>query len=217
MKLLFAATLVAAYPLFCQDSDLCPSAEDRHAQFRADNTSHLVPGIPGRMSMPPISTEGNMRAEDCLLKRGTLSSPKPSGPVSFYQLRHKIPEKAKKEFTIGAQLVALGDSGGAEAHFRKAIALDPGYMEAHNNLATRLMVSKRFNEGLLELRIAEALDPASCPVHSNLAFAHLKMGNLKEAEREAKLAIALDPTAQNPRNIALQVKRLQETKTIIRN
>ncbi len=217
MKVFIAATLVAAYPLFCQDSGLCTSAEDRQAQFRADNSSHLVPGIPGRVTMPPIATEGKMSAEDCLFKRSSTSSPKPAGPVSFYQLRHKIPKKAKKEFTIGAKLVALGDSDGAEAHFRKAIALDPGYMEAHNNLATRLMVAKRFNEGLLELRIAEALDPASCPVHSNLAFAYLKMGNLKEAEKEAKLAIALDPTAQNPRNIALQAQRLQETRTVSKN
>ncbi len=210
MKFFIVATLVATYPLFCQDSDLCNSAEERHPQFRADNSSHLVPGrgLIGDRKMP----------EDCIQRRiVSASSPKPAGPVSLYQLRHKVPKKAKKEFTIGAQLIALGDADGAEAHFRKAIALDPGYMEAHNNLATRLMVAKRFNEGLMELWIAAALDPAASPVHSNLAFAFLKIGRFKDAEREAKLAIALDPTAPNPRNIALELKRLRQNKTISQN
>ena len=76
------------------------------------------------------------------------------------------------------------------------------------------MSAKRFNEGLVVLRIAEALDPAASPVHSNLGFAHLQMGNFTEAEKEAKLAIALDPTARNPRTIALHLQRLQESKTI---
>ncbi len=215
MKLLFAATLVAAYPLFCQDSDLCTSAEERHGQFRADNSSHLITGVPGWTSAPTIRTERQMPAENCLKR--SASSPKPAGPVSYYQLRHKIPKKAKKEFTIGARLVAQGDSDDAEAHYRKAITLDPSYMEAHNNLATRLMVTQRFEEGLAELRIAERLDPAAGPVHSNLAFAHLKMGNFKEAEKEVKLAIALDPTAPNPRKIALQLQGLRQNKTVSRN
>ena len=216
MKLFLAATLVAAYPVFCQDSDLCISAEERHSQFRADSSAYLVPGVPGRTSMPhPIATERRAQAtEDCLLKRTSSSSAKPAGPVSYYQLRHKIPKKAKKEFTIGARLVLLGESNEAELHFRKAIALDPSYMEAHNNLATRLMATQRFEEGLAELRIAERLDPAAGPVHSNLAFAHLKMGNFKEAEKEVKLAIALDPTAPNPRKIALQLQGLRQNKTV---
>ena len=219
MKLLIAATLVAAYPLFCQDSDLCTSAEERHGQFRADNSPHLITGVPGWTSMPQtIATEHRAQAaEDCLLKRTSSSSPKPGGAVSYYQLRHKIPKKAMKEFTIGAQLILKGESDEAELHFRKAIALDPGYMEAHNNLATRLMVSQRFEEGLAELRIAEGLDPAAGPVHSNLAFALLKMGNFKEAEKEAKLAIALDPTAPNPRKIALQLQGLRQNKAVSSN
>jgi hypothetical protein len=55
--------------------------------------------------------------------------------VSAARLRHKPPRKAISAFSRGMKLGAAGEYRGAASEFEKTIALDPGFSEAHGNLA----------------------------------------------------------------------------------
>jgi tetratricopeptide (TPR) repeat protein len=53
------------------------------------------------------------------------------------------------------------DLEGSEKEFRRAIELNPNSAVAHQALAYRLMVVKRFDESFAELKLAEEIDPLS--------------------------------------------------------
>lgn len=61
------------------------------------------------------------------------------------------------------------DWDGAEAAFRRAIALDPSYATAHHWQAILLMVRGRADESLVAIRRAEQLDPLSDSIAADLA------------------------------------------------
>ena len=191
MRTTITASLFAALPLFCQYESPCISAEERHAQLRADYSRAItLPKGPGadRSSRPS--------AEDCLASAQKLAAdPKPGGPISFYALTHKIPAKARKEFQKCVAASVAGDHDTAELHYRNAIRIDPGYLEAHNNLGARMMVRRQWKESIEELEIARNLDPSSSPVHSNLGVVYLEILDFVKAEREGLLASTLDPLA----------------------
>ena len=54
---------------------------------------------------------------------------------SFQQALKLDPRRADAENGLGAALGKLGDQQGSQAAFRRAIEIDPGYAEAHYNLA----------------------------------------------------------------------------------
>ena len=191
MRTTIAATLLAAMPLFSQYENPRISSEERHAQLRADYSRPMtIPQDPGstRSSRPS--------AEDCLASaQRTAGDPKPGGPVSYYKLTHKIPTKARKEFQKGVAASLAGDHDTAEVHYRNAIRIDPGYLEAHNNLGARVMIRGQWKEAMEELEIANRLDPSSSSVHANLGVVYLELGDFKKAEGVGRLASTLDPEA----------------------
>lgn len=193
MRTTIAATFLAVLPLFAQYENLCISAEERHAQFRADNSGRSLPhGSASTGSSRPS-------AKECLASaQPVFAEPKPGGPVSFYKLTHKIPAKARTEFRKGVLASLAGDDNPAEEHYRKAIKIDPGYLEARNNLGARLMVQTKWMEAIEQFESARQLDPTSSSVHSNLGVAYLHLRDFAKAEKEGRLASTLDPTAGKP-------------------
>jgi Flp pilus assembly protein TadD len=95
----------------------------------------------------------------------------------------------------GQQLVEKGDDAGAAEHLRKALEIDPDFMEAHNNLGCRYMALGDLQNAVAEFHKAIALDAESALAHSNLAVALLQLHQAPEAETESRLALKLDPTA----------------------
>ena len=194
MRTKIAAMLLAAMPLFSQFENPCISAEDRHAQFRADNSRPF--SFPQGPS--PTGTK-TPTAEECLASaQRTKPEPKPGGAISFYNLTHKIPAKARKEFEKGVTSGIAGDYDSAVIHYRNAIKFDPGYLAAHNNLGARLMVNRKWKEAIEEFELARHLDPRSSPVHSNLGVLYLELHDYEKAELEGLLASTLDPTSGKP-------------------
>jgi len=101
------------------------------------------------------------------LPAGRQSRPA-SGFTTPYSLSHKVPAKAQSEYVKAEKASRKKDLPKAQAHLRKAIAIDPGFVEAHNNLAVRLVESGAMQDALPILQRASEIDPNNPTVKANL-------------------------------------------------
>jgi tetratricopeptide (TPR) repeat protein len=85
------------------------------------------------------------------------------------------------------------DVTGAEAEFRRAIALDPHYVVAHHWYATFLMSTGRYEESMKEFEAAQKLDPASAPILADKALLLINQGRYDEAEAQLKAIESSQP------------------------
>jgi serine/threonine-protein kinase len=80
-----------------------------------------------------------------------------------------------------AKLVYDWDWTGAEQAFRRAIALEPSSSDAHWWLGHLMVMRRRFDEGIVELKRAQQLDPLSSWTLSSLAWHLIYADRLGEA------------------------------------
>jgi tetratricopeptide (TPR) repeat protein len=114
-----------------------------------------------------------------------------SGLISAARLRHKVPSNARKEFEKGMVAAHKNDSAAAIGHLAKATELDPGYMEAHNNLGIQHLKAQANETALEYFQKATGLDPGAPEPHSNLALTLIRMARYSEAETAARKAVRL--------------------------
>ncbi|MEX2125683.1 MAG: tetratricopeptide repeat protein [Woeseia sp.] len=104
------------------------------------------------------------------------------------------PDNAAAEATLGyAALYYDWDLEQAEARFRRAIELDPGYSKAHQWYANLLTAAGRFDEAEQEMRRAQQLDPLSLIASAALGWVRYHAGRHEEALDQLGLTLALDP------------------------
>ncbi|MGD1148655.1 MAG: protein kinase [Thermoanaerobaculaceae bacterium] len=84
------------------------------------------------------------------------------------------------------------DWKGAEAEFRRALALSPSSADIHDHLGWLCSAQGRFDESLALVRRAQELDPIAH--RSDVANELMRAGRTREALAEAERALALDPT-----------------------
>ncbi|MGQ0540552.1 MAG: tetratricopeptide repeat protein, partial [Blastocatellia bacterium] len=86
------------------------------------------------------------------------------------------------------------DRIGSEREYRRAIELNPNYATAYQWLGLDfLMLTKRFDEGVRELRRAGEIDPLSRVIGSDTAYALGYAGRFDEAIGQARKTLELDP------------------------
>ncbi|MDQ3881513.1 MAG: protein kinase, partial [Chloroflexota bacterium] len=85
------------------------------------------------------------------------------------------------------------DWAGAEAAFRRAIALNPNYATAHHWYAEYLSIVGRHQEALAEFERARALDPLSRIISADRGLALARAGRYDDAIRELRATLELDP------------------------
>ncbi|HVP14431.1 MAG TPA: tetratricopeptide repeat protein, partial [Terriglobales bacterium] len=108
------------------------------------------------------------------------------------------PELALRE---GEVAVDQGDRAAAEAYFRRALALKPGYVEALDRLGVLLALRGRPSEAVTELRLASEWTPRDPQVHMHLALALLRLGGHDaEAASHLRAALRLEPGSVEPCN-----------------
>jgi hypothetical protein len=123
------------------------------------------------------------------------------GVISIARLRHKVVPKAEKAYREAQRKLDSGDAVGSFEQLRKAISIDPDYMEAHNNLGCRLLAMNKLPEALSEFQRAFELDPDAANVQANLAVVLCTIGRKEEAEKFARRAIQLDPVSTKIRYV----------------
>ena len=81
----------------------------------------------------------------------------------------------------------------AEAAYRRALQLNPGYASAHQWYAWHLLLMGRTGEGLTELRSAAALDPVSPIIGADLADALCIARQPEASIRQSTKTLEIDP------------------------
>lgn len=95
---------------------------------------------------------------------------------------------------LGVVRLDLKQPKEAQAEFAKAIALDPGYAEAHHNLGLAHAEQRRFDEAVGAYRKALSFPTYSTPdvAYHNLGNAYLGLNRLPEAEDAYRAALRLE-------------------------
>ncbi|OJX08746.1 MAG: hypothetical protein BGO72_16060 [Burkholderiales bacterium 70-64] len=99
---------------------------------------------------------------------------------------------AAGQYAVGRMDMAAGRIGAAIERFRRALQLDPGFVDAHNGLGVAYGQQGRFEEAIAAFRSALASGPAHAHVLNNLGYAQLKAGHLDEAWESLTRAFELD-------------------------
>jgi adenylate cyclase len=82
---------------------------------------------------------------------------------------------------------------GAEAEFRRAIELSPGYVGAHSYYGQMLLSQGRFVESYSELERARQLDPMSATLTMNVSFPLEQLGQFDKADSHCRQGAELAP------------------------
>ena len=121
------------------------------------------------------------------------------GTVSASRLRHRPPKAARKGYEKGLKLLQNRKPEEAVTELEKAIALDPDYAEAHNDLGVAYVRLGRHPEAASEFRRALEMIPGESVPYSNLAGVLFLSGQRDEAEVNARRAIRLSPSSAQAR------------------
>jgi len=97
-----------------------------------------------------------------------------------------------KEYERALKANNEGEKENAIAYFHKAIAADPKFLVAINNLGVTYLEMNRVDVAIEQFTKAIAVDPHAARPHVNLAIAYLRQGLFADAEQAARRAVDLD-------------------------
>jgi tetratricopeptide (TPR) repeat protein len=100
---------------------------------------------------------------------------------------------ARRAVDLGSAYARRGRFDDAAAHYRRALALDPLFADAHNNLGNIRMAQGDLAAAVACYERCLAIDPNTVLAHDNLGLALLRQGKLDEAAASHRRALALDP------------------------
>jgi tetratricopeptide (TPR) repeat protein len=101
-------------------------------------------------------------------------------PDGYYQLGRYYQGQNRLELAAGA--------------YRKAIEVDPNFVEAHNGLGTVHAAQGRYKQALAAFNVALTKAPAAAHIHNNIGYLNFLEGHYAEAVTAFKQATALDPS-----------------------
>ncbi len=110
----------------------------------------------------------------------------PASPISHLNLANAVHEAGLDEESM--------------RHYRKAVALGPGYAPAHAALGVRLGERREFEAAIESLEAALRLRPSDAFTRGSLGNCLLELGRTEEAVDELAAAVALAPSAIVLRN-----------------
>jgi len=150
-------------------------------------------------------------AQSTLLTTGSSASAWDRYTATVHELAHIVPKKAKVEWDLAEKARRQSRPVEAMQHFEQAIAIDPEFVAARNNLAVLQFKSDNVEAGIAQLEAAITLDPQKAILFSNLALGYVALENPREAERAARVAVRLDRGSVHSRMV-LGVVLIQEHK-----
>ena len=127
-------------------------------------------------------------------------------------LRSDLPTAGSLHVLLGRALQGLGRTRAGEAHFRRALELDPRNMEALEYVAAAHFRQKRYREALDLYRTLLEIDPDRAATHADIGATLYFLGRTEEAIRNLERALSLDPTLETARtNLEEMRKRVRQS------
>ena len=176
---LLSACVVALVPygsVFAQAPSMERSEYD--AQIGPDRPGAIYPHLDDEVRLEPPRTIGNRLPA--------------SETVTLHELSHRVPGRAVKEYERALKANNEGEKENAIAYFHKAIAADPKFVAAINNLGVTYLEMNRVDVAIEQFTKAIAVDPHAARPHVNLAIAYLRQSLFADAEQAARRAVDLD-------------------------
>jgi tetratricopeptide (TPR) repeat protein len=131
----------------------------------------------------------------------------PAAAAEHFRAAESLPEAC---YQLGRLAERAGDAAAAEAHYTRAIRLDPNHVAAHARLGLLFARSERLPGAVAELRTAVRLRPDDANGHANLGNVLLLQGNVAEAIACYESALRLrpdDPRLRESLDLARQTRR----------
>lgn len=118
------------------------------------------------------------------------------------------PEHAGAHQELGLTFMAMGDTGQATHHFRKATSLNENLWRSWNALGVIADIEKRYTAAIDNYMSALIGNPNSAVVMNNIGYSYYLSGDLQEATRWLGRAIMSDPEYKPAvKNLALLYAR----------
>jgi Flp pilus assembly protein TadD len=100
---------------------------------------------------------------------------------------------ARSHLDVSVALRDRGQKAPSDAHLRQALTVFPTLAAAHNELGTRLVQDKRWNEAAAEFELSLRLDASSALAHNNLGYVLYREGRPDAAIEQYREALRLQP------------------------
>ena len=160
------------------------------------------------------------RGSVAFLQRGPAAAPAPAAAERGARARSfaaPLREDVGAVFSRGEALEA-SDPRGAEAAYRKVLALDPGHADAYLNLGALLCESRRCDEAVALYDEALRRRPDEALLHFNRAIALEDQGRIDEALASYHAALRLAPDLADAHyNVARLHEQLGDAKQAVRH
>ncbi len=175
------------------------------ADVGPDNSFELHYATPGMHQLQVVDSMGHVLYSDnvnistgtALLTVRLADAPRndraTGGVISMQQLQHKIPAAARKAFQKGQDAAVKHDLIHARNFFQEAVAADPEYADAYNDLGGVDSDLKDFPAAAADFQKAIDIVPEHPRALPNLCIVLAKMQNLTEAGQVARRALRVVP------------------------
>jgi tetratricopeptide (TPR) repeat protein len=154
-----------------------------------------------------IRKEPGARGIHFLLGRLLLSRPD-AGPDATQRAKQEFlkelgidPNNSGAEYILGELARREENWDEAISRFSEAAKLDPNFAEAYLGWGVSLVSTKKYQEAIPPLRVAERLTPGNPDIHHALATALVRSGHKEEADKEFAIHRSLSsatPSAPAP-------------------
>ena len=176
-----------------------------HVNVDPDNSFEIHSATPGVHLLEVVDSTGHVLYRDNVsistgneqlavrLSEAPVQAASKGGVISLQQLQHKVPPAARKAFQKGQQAEAKHNLEQARGLFQQAIAEDPEFVDAYNELGAVDAGMKDLPAAAEHFQKAVDLVPEQPIALTNLSIVLAKMQRLQEAGQVARRALQVAP------------------------
>jgi tetratricopeptide (TPR) repeat protein len=169
-----------------------PRRATERARLTADYTRWLLPATIAGLEMMLRAEPDSRPLHDELALVSAHAGDYDREAAHFAESVRIAPDSAAAHYNLGSSLLRRGKPGARE-HLERAVALDPNYAPAYNNLGIARQQAGQHADAARQYREVLRLEPANPDAHYNLAVALQADGRVDDAIGEFERALQLRP------------------------